>query len=212
MSIAAQDIKIQEIDHMPDADAVDEVADNSAEDQAQRNLAGESLGIEVMPLPDQDQEGHGRDEGQNPIVAAEHAPGRAGVSPVDKFEKSFDDHLFLRVTEIFKHEQLGKLIEADNEQGDDSDAPVRIKSTHVYNIVLAGKVSRDATAGGGRVREASGPNHARAWAVLNQVRSRIPASEENALPCHYINEVSTYARGKIRTAELRFCNVRRHKP
>ena len=75
------------------------------------------VNIKMMASPDQDHKRPKRDHGQNSIVTAKHAPGRAGVAPMHQFEEPRQDDLFLRISQIMEHEQLGQLVEQEDEQG-----------------------------------------------------------------------------------------------
>src|ERR1019366_1202166 len=73
--------------------AVGEVANDAAEDESERALSGECVGVEMMARKIQHEQRHQRDGGENGVVAGEQAPGRTGVVAVDEMKKSRDDDL-----------------------------------------------------------------------------------------------------------------------
>src|SRR2546423_310094 len=127
LPIAAVNIKEKKIDDMPHAHSVDKVADDSTKDQAEGDLSCKGASVEVMARPDEDHERSKCDEGEDTVVSAEHAPGGAGVDPVDELEKPIDDDFFLGVAEVFQDQELCELVEADDQQGHECDPPVGIE-------------------------------------------------------------------------------------
>src|SRR6185295_10496411 len=77
---AGVDVKVKEVDDVVDADAVEEISQNAADDQAERDLAGEGAGIEMAAAEEQDDERAERHHGEQSVVPAEQAPGRAGIA------------------------------------------------------------------------------------------------------------------------------------
>ena len=75
--------------------AVGEVAGDAAENQAEGNLAGQRVRIKMMAREKQRDEREQGDQGERDVVAAEKAPRRAGVAPVNKFEKAGNDDFFV---------------------------------------------------------------------------------------------------------------------
>ena len=71
--------------------AVGEVADDAAEDQAEGDLSDEAVGIEMAAGEEEDDERGAGDGGEQGVVAGEHAPGRAGIDAVGEVEKAGDD-------------------------------------------------------------------------------------------------------------------------
>src|ERR1019366_7099740 len=84
------EVKVNEINHMPHPQPVDEVPHDSAEDQAESNLAEEGARVKMVPAKEQDEQRDESDAGQQLIVAAEQAPGRAGIPPVHELEEPPD--------------------------------------------------------------------------------------------------------------------------
>ena len=91
---------------MPDANAVDQVSDDTSENQSERNLSGGRVDIKVVPGPNEDHQRCESDEGERPVVAAEHAPGCAGIAPVNEFEKTVENYFFLGVAEVLQNKEL----------------------------------------------------------------------------------------------------------
>ena len=89
--------KVNEINDLMAArqQTVGEIAGDAAEDETECNLAGDGVGIEMMPREKQRDKRQQRDEGQRTVVAAKQTPRRAGVAPVDEFEKAADDDFFV---------------------------------------------------------------------------------------------------------------------
>ena len=73
---------------MPDANAIDQIADDAAEDEPEGDLATEGMNVEMMAFPDKDHQGSERDQSEDAIVAAKHAPGSARVLPMHKFKEA----------------------------------------------------------------------------------------------------------------------------
>jgi len=120
----------------PRQEAVGEVAGDAAEDKSERDLAGDGVGIEMMPREKQRDKRQQSDEGQCAVVAAKQTPRRAGVAPVDEFEKAADDDFFVAFFEQVQHEPFRELVEDEHDRRDDSDVAIRllengIGSSHV---------------------------------------------------------------------------------
>src|SRR5205823_1962860 len=85
-------VKVEEINHVSDEDAINEVAQNPPDDQAERDLAQMCPRVKMMAAEEQDYQGRRGDDGQQFVLAAEHAPGRAGIGPVHELKDALDDH------------------------------------------------------------------------------------------------------------------------
>jgi hypothetical protein len=113
-------------DFMPSGQqTVGEIPGDAAEDQAEGNLAGQRVRIKMMPRKKQCDERKQGDDGERDVVPAEEAPGRTGVAPVDKFEKTVNDDFFPVSREGFEHQQFGGLIQRKNNKRQRGDAQVR---------------------------------------------------------------------------------------
>ena len=120
-------VKIDEVHDVMAArhQPVGEVAGDAAEDQAEGDLAGQRVRVEMVPREKQRDEGEERDEGERAVVAAEEAPRRAGVAPVDELEKAGDDDLFVAIGEHVQHQPFGELVERKDRQRERGNAAVR---------------------------------------------------------------------------------------
>jgi len=116
--------------------AVGEITGDAAEDEAECDLTGDGVGIKMMPREKQRDKRQQRDEGQRAVVAAKQTPRRAGVAPMDEFEKAADDDFFVAFFEQVQHEPFRELVEDEHDRRDDSDVAIRllengIGSSHV---------------------------------------------------------------------------------
>jgi len=92
------DIKAEKIhDFMPDQ-TVGEISGDAAKNQAERDLAGQSMRVEMMTREKKRDEREQADECERAVVAAEKAPGRAGISPVNELEKAGHNNFFLVIS------------------------------------------------------------------------------------------------------------------
>src|SRR5260221_14552952 len=78
-----------------------------------------------MPREKQRDEREDGDERERAVVAAETAPRRAGVDPMDEFEESRDENSFVADVERAQHEPFGELVEREDDQRERGDAAVR---------------------------------------------------------------------------------------
>ena len=104
--------------------AVSEVAGDAAENQAEGNLAGERVRTEVVARKKQRDEREQGDQGERGVVAAEEAPRCAGVAPVNQFEKTINDGLFVAQSERAQHPPFCELVERENNQCQRGDAAI----------------------------------------------------------------------------------------
>src|SRR4051794_9024100 len=88
-------VEIKEVNHAAHPDAVDEVSDDAATNQAESKLAEDGAGIEVMAREEQDDQGDQGDNGQFGVAALEKAPRGSGVFPVHELEKPRNDNLLM---------------------------------------------------------------------------------------------------------------------
>jgi len=103
---------------------VGKISGNAAENQAECDLTGQRVRVEVMASEKQRDKREQRDEREGAVVAAKQTPGRAGVTPVNKFEKTGYNDFFVVVVECAQHEPFGELVERENNQREHGDAPV----------------------------------------------------------------------------------------
>ena len=120
---------------------VGEIASDAAEDETERNLAGNGVGIKMMPREKQRDKRQQRDKRERAIVAAKQAPRRAGIAPVDEFEEAVDDDFFVAFFEQIQHEPFRELVENEHDCGDDSDVAIRL----LENGIGSGHVNKFAT-------------------------------------------------------------------
>src|SRR5689334_12965032 len=107
-------IKINEVDDLLSRrqQPVREISGDAAEDQAKGELSQGCARLEVMPAEKQNEQRDKRDDGQQFVVSAKHAPGCAGVAPVNELEEAINHNLLLAFTQQTEHEELCELIEA----------------------------------------------------------------------------------------------------
>ena len=82
--------------------------------------------VEMMARKEQRDEREQRNERQRAIVAAKAAPSRAGINPVDEFEKTINDDPLVANRKRFYHKPFGKLVEREHHQRERGDVPVRL--------------------------------------------------------------------------------------
>ena len=71
----------------------------------------------MMSRKEQHDQGGHRDQREDAIVSTEHAPGGAGIAPMDQLEEPGHDLLLLSVAQIIQHDQLSKLVDREHHQG-----------------------------------------------------------------------------------------------
>lgn len=97
------EVEIEEIGHMAVAQAVDEIADGAATEQAKAELRDGLAQAEVFS-PDEDRGQRAeREDGEHRAAAAEHAPGRTGIAHVYEIEKSRKDRDAARTVAAERH-------------------------------------------------------------------------------------------------------------
>src|SRR4030095_7975255 len=91
--VPANDVEIEEVDDVASAgdQPIDQIADDAAKDKSQGNLAAEGMWIKMMAGQHQDDGGNHGNAGEHSIVTGQHAPARAGVSPVHEPEEAMHD-------------------------------------------------------------------------------------------------------------------------
>jgi len=104
--------------------AVSEVAGDAAENQAEGNLAGQRVRTEVVAREKQRDEREQGDQSECGVVAAEETPRRAGVAPVNQFEKTINDDLFVAQSERAQHPPFCELVERENNQCQHGDTAI----------------------------------------------------------------------------------------
>ena len=65
-----------------------------------------------------------RDKRERVIIAAELAPGRASIAPVNQFEETGDDSCFVAQVESMQHQPFGELVECEHNQSKRGDATI----------------------------------------------------------------------------------------
>ena len=82
--------------------------------------------VEMVPREEEGDEGEQHDDDERAVVAAEQAPRRAGVAPMDEFEKAGNDDVFVAAKgQVAEHEPFGELVEREDGQRERGDAAVR---------------------------------------------------------------------------------------
>src|SRR5438093_6932039 len=76
----------------------------------------------MVAREEQREQRHQRDDGEQFVVAAKETPRRAGVAPVDEFEKAVNEDAFLTPAQQPQHEILRELIQGEDQQRDGRDA------------------------------------------------------------------------------------------
>ena len=127
VAAALLEIETEKIHHFMPAgqQAVGKIPCDAAKNQAEGNLTGQRVRIEVVSRQKQGDEGEQGDDGERDVVSAEEAPGGTRVAPVDKFEKAGNDDFFVVCRERFQHQPFGELIQREDHQRQRGDAPVR---------------------------------------------------------------------------------------
>ena len=123
-SAPGPDVKIKKISHVMYPDAVNEIANDAAEDQTQCCLAEQGMGVKMMAGPKKhDKRNHG-DNGEQSVSAHEQAPSRARVTPMNKPEETVNDDLFVTLAQPSVNQQLGDLIQRHHQERDQRDADI----------------------------------------------------------------------------------------
>ena len=76
---------------MIDPQPVEQIAGDATGNQAERDLSAQPVGLKVMSLPDQSEDGHQGYRSEEPIIPVKHAPRRARVADVDDVEEVAND-------------------------------------------------------------------------------------------------------------------------
>ena len=105
--------------------AIGQITGDAAKNQAEGDLAGQRVRIEVMPREEQRDEGEEHDDDEGAVVAAENVPRCAGVTPVNELEKTVNDDFLVTRSEGAQHQPFGELVECEDDQRDKGDATVR---------------------------------------------------------------------------------------
>jgi len=103
---------------------VREIAGNAAEDETERNLAGQRVGIEMMPRKKERDEREQRDKREGSVVAAKQAPRGTGVAPVNELKKAIDDNFLITFFKEVQHEPFGELIQDEHHRRNDGEIAI----------------------------------------------------------------------------------------
>src|SRR5260221_9009444 len=95
-----------------------------------------------MPREKQRDEREDGDERERAVVAAETAPRRAGVDPMDEFEESRDENSFVADVERAQHEPFGELVEREDDQRERGDAAVRFFKKGIFGGAFPPKTQK----------------------------------------------------------------------
>src|SRR5262245_19403097 len=115
---ALPEVEVDEVNHVTEAQAIGEVAENAADDEAEGQLAEGRARIKMVAREIENYERHDGDDGEDLVASAEHAPGRTAVFPMDEFEKAVEDNPFLGVIEKAEYDPFRKLIQREDSCGD----------------------------------------------------------------------------------------------
>lgn len=103
---------------------VGEISSDAAEEQAKGDLAGNPVHVEMMAREKQRNERQQHHKNQGAVVVAEQTPRRAGVAPMNEFEKSGDDDFFVAHRQKMQHEPFGELVEREHDERERGDAAI----------------------------------------------------------------------------------------
>src|SRR5262249_28677292 len=95
VAVAADHVEIQEVDDVIAKEAIDQVAQNAAKNQAERYLSAAGVNVEMVPGQEQDQQRDHPDRSQGGIVAPEQTPSGPGVTSMHEFEEFTNDRVFV---------------------------------------------------------------------------------------------------------------------
>src|SRR5690242_14540699 len=104
------DVKIKEIDNVPDPNSIDKVANDAAADQGEGYLAQRTV-IEMSPAKKQNHQRHHRDARQQVIVVLKQTPRRPRIPPMHKLEESLNDDLLLGIAQEAEDDLLRQLVQ-----------------------------------------------------------------------------------------------------
>ncbi len=111
--VARADVEIEEVDDVAEPDAVDDIADDSGDEQHEGGVADCAGAENLLTVAREDKEHHGREGDKRDAPAREYAPGRAAVLNIREAEEAADDGAGLVEGEVATDLQLGELIERD---------------------------------------------------------------------------------------------------
>ena len=115
--VVRADMEVEKVSDPAKFDAVDEIAENAADHEAESDAVIERR-VENAAVEDGEQDKH--DDGkkdEDHLLPAKHAPSGARVADVDEIEKAGNDRLRLTaIDERFAYPYLGELIENNDDQ------------------------------------------------------------------------------------------------
>jgi hypothetical protein len=124
---AGLDVKVEKINDVAHPNAVDEIADDAATDEAESSLAKDGASIEMMAADEQDDQGDYGHDRKPGVISAEEAPGGASVAPMDEFEKAIHNDFFPErggISERPENDLFGELVDKDNQDRDKADSSI----------------------------------------------------------------------------------------
>jgi hypothetical protein len=124
IAAAQLDVKPDKVHHFMVDQAVGEVPGDAAENQAEGDLAGQRMRIEMMAREEEREQREQSHEDQRAVVAAEEAPCGAGVTPMNEFEETGNDDFFLVSAERSQQEPFGELVQRKDHHGEHGDVAV----------------------------------------------------------------------------------------
>jgi hypothetical protein len=135
MTVAGLEKEVDEVDNVLSKQAINQVTDNSAEDETERDLAQVGASIEMLSKDKKDQQSDEGDDGKSFIVVLEHAPGSACIAPMNKFKETWKNDFLMSVGEIAENNKLSDLIKEYCRSRDDGHSPVRFR-THISRYFI----------------------------------------------------------------------------
>src|SRR5438094_3352431 len=73
---------------------------------------------------EQGDQGEKADQGEGAVITAEEAPGGAGIAPMDEFEKTGHNDLFVPGAQRSQDEPFGELVQRENDDREHGDVAI----------------------------------------------------------------------------------------
>ena len=138
--VGAAPVEVEEVGDVVEAEAVEEVAGDSAAEEAEGDAVDAAGGEELAAEQDEGYQ-HGEGEGgEGEVLAAEHAPGGAGVADVGEVEKAGDDGVGFEQGECAADPLFCGLVEQDDADGYQQGGHARRRGAGLVGLVGAGGV------------------------------------------------------------------------
>ena len=127
VTAAALEVEMEEVHHRMamGIQAVGEVADDAAEDQAKGDLPQDAVRAEMPAREKQGDQGDQGHDRQHRVIAGEHAPGGARIDAIREIEKAGDDDAFIALHDGGIEDQpFGQLIKRQNSERQSKDTAI----------------------------------------------------------------------------------------